>query len=130
MSHDAGVPRATRLPEIEIHDQGVGFELAGPGEALVQLANAFSQALRIEVTPDDGSVVIVRLTDGPVILSHNGTTVEIVGGREQLDELAETLRFVAAGPTTPSAVLPRARRALSRASMAGGRKRTSRDHTV
>jgi hypothetical protein len=92
------------LPEIEIHDQGVGFELAGPGEALLQLANAFSQALRIEVTPDDGSVVIVRLTDGPVILSHNGTTVEIVGGREQLDELAETLRFVAAGPTTPSVV--------------------------
>jgi len=34
--------RATRLPEIEILDNGIGFTLSAPAEALTQLADAFS----------------------------------------------------------------------------------------
>jgi hypothetical protein len=65
---------ATRLPEIEIRDGGIGFALRGPPEALIQLAEAFSgDVLSIEVTPDDGSVIVVRLADdGPVIMRHEG----------------------------------------------------------
>jgi len=97
--------RATRLPEIEILDNGIGFTLSAPAEALTQLADAFSgDVISIEVTPDDGSVVVVRLTEGPVTMHHEGSNVEIVDGRDALDHLAGTLRFVAAGPQVPSSV--------------------------
>jgi hypothetical protein len=98
--------RATRLPEIEIRDDGIGFALHGPPEALIQLAEAFSGDIRsVEVTPDDGSVIVVRLADeGPVIMRHEGLQVDIVGGRAALDQLADALRFVAAGPAVPSSV--------------------------
>jgi hypothetical protein len=97
---------ANRLPEIEIHDDGIGFALHGPRDALTQLADAFSgDALSIEVTPDDGSVIVVRLADGgPVTMRHEGLKVDIVGGRAALDQLAVALRFVAAGPAIPSSV--------------------------
>jgi hypothetical protein len=98
--------RATRLPEIQIHDEGIGFELIAPGEALVQLADAFSGAvLSVEVTPDDGSVFVVRVTRGPVVISHDGTNVSAVGGRAELDGFGAWLRsVVAAAPEEPPAI--------------------------
>jgi hypothetical protein len=88
-----------------VHDHGVGFELWAPSEALRQLADAFSgEVLSAEITPDDGSVLIIRVTAGPVVISHDGVRVEIVGGREALDELAVWLRFAADGPQVPSTV--------------------------
>lgn len=33
---------ATRLPEIEVSDHGVGFELWAPSDALIQMADSFS----------------------------------------------------------------------------------------
>ena len=60
-------------------------------------------ATRVEVTADGWSVV-VRLTDGPVVLSHVGRRVMVVGGRAGLDQFADALRFVAAGPQVPSEV--------------------------
>jgi hypothetical protein len=77
--------------------------LSGPAEALTQLADAFSgDVISIEVTPDDRSVIVVRLTEGLVTMRHEGSNVEIVGGRDALDDLAYTLRFVAAGPVRSS----------------------------
>lgn len=101
---DVAVPRETWLPFIEIHDNGFGFELHGPSEALIQLADAFSgDVVSAEVTPDDGSVIRVRLAnEGPVTIRHQGFRVDIVGGRAALDQLADALRFVAAGPAVPS----------------------------
>jgi hypothetical protein len=100
------VPRATWLPAIEVRDDGFGFELSGPSEALVQLADAFSgDVVSAEVTPDDGSVIVVRVAnEGPVTIRHQGLRVDIVGGRAALDQLADALRFVAAGPAVPSTV--------------------------
>jgi hypothetical protein len=78
------VPRETWLPFIEIHDNGFGFELHGPSEALIQ-------------------VIRVRLAnEGPVTIRHQGFRVDIVGGRAALYQLADALRFVAAGPAVPS----------------------------
>jgi hypothetical protein len=97
---DVAVPRKTWLPFIEVRDDGFGFELSGPSEALTQLADAFSEdVVSAEVTPDDGSVIVVRLiNEGPVTIRHQGLRVDIVGGRAALDQLADALRFVAAGP--------------------------------
>ncbi len=95
--------RETRLSDFEVRDGLGGFELAAPAEALVQLADAIGDATRVEVTTDRGSVV-VRLTEGPVVLSHVGGRVRVVGGRAGLDHFADTLRFVAAGPQVASAV--------------------------
>jgi hypothetical protein len=98
--------RATRLPEIEIREQTVGFELAAPAEALLQLADAFSGEVRsIEVTPDDGSTLVVGVTTGPVTLSHEGPRVEISGGRNELDGFAAYLRsVVATRPARPRSI--------------------------
>jgi hypothetical protein len=100
---DGAVVRETRLPDIEVHDDPDGFELAAPAEALVRLADAMRDAVRVEVAAEGGSVVVV-LTDGPVVLSHVGRRVQVVGGRAGLDRFADTLRFVAAGPQVPSEV--------------------------
>lgn len=79
--------------------------MVAPGEALIQFAHAFSEALSIEITPDDGSVVVVRLADdGPLVISHDGNRVDVVGGRAALDAFAEWRRFVAAGPAVPSEI--------------------------
>jgi hypothetical protein len=97
----------TRLTEIEIYDDGIGFEFVSPSEALEQLADAFSgEVLSIEVTPDDGSVVVVRVADdGLVVICHEGNKVDIVGGRAELDGFARWLRsVVTARPTAPSAI--------------------------
>jgi len=97
--------RPTRLPDIQIRDDGYGFTLLAPAEALIQLADLFAEALRVEVTPGDGSVIVVRRADdGPVTMRHEGLNVEIVGGRDVLDNFADTLRVVAAGPTVPSSI--------------------------
>lgn len=96
----------TWLPQIEVHDDGAGFSVLGPPEALTQLADAFAgDVISAEVTPDDGSVIVVRVVEeGPVTMRHQGVNVEIVGGRDALDRFADALRFVAAGPATPSPV--------------------------
>ena len=104
--------RVRWLPGIEVHDEGVGFELIAPPLALVQLAEAldhlvgtFSEGVvSTEITPDDRSVLVFRLTNGPVVISHERMHVQVVGGRAELDGLAAFLRSVAAGPSKPSGV--------------------------
>jgi hypothetical protein len=91
------------VPNIEVVEDAGGFELVATAEALVQLADAMREATRVEVGSDTGAVVVLP-SEGPVAFSHVGRRVEVVGGRSELDQFADALRFVAAGPALPSTV--------------------------
>jgi hypothetical protein len=92
------------LPLLEVRDTGPGFTLSGPRDALAQLADGIvvEDLKSMEVTPDDGSVITIRVeSDGhPVEIKHSGQQVSIVGGRDTLSYLADSLRFLAASRRT------------------------------
>jgi len=120
----------TWLPSIEVRDTGEGFEVLGPREALTQLAEAFAgDVISAEVTPDDGSVIVVRvLDDGPVVMRHQCSHVEIAGGRAS----PRSFRGLAAPPRDGFSHSPVARStpspsgALCRPPVVGRRQRTRR----
>ncbi|MEV4135645.1 hypothetical protein AB0J72_26150 [Dactylosporangium sp. NPDC049742] len=74
---------------------GGELELAGPPAAL----RALSELLRCEVepveVPTEGGTVAQEITDGPLLVGLNDTTLRLTGGRTYLDIVWDALDGVA-----------------------------------
>jgi len=81
-----------------------GIRPGGTTRGTSSAGNRFSEegVRSVEVTPADGSCVVVRLVvSGPVRVTHEGTRVDVAGGRAGVSKLAAWLKFVAADPASP-----------------------------
>ena len=97
----------TRIPEMTLSYDDTSFELAGPAEALRGLASAVELAREpIVVSAGEGDEAFITVTrsSGPLAMTHDGPHAVLAGSKASLEHFAQTLRFVATGPQTPSPV--------------------------
>lgn len=98
----------TQIPEIILQHDEHGFSLAGSSDALRTLAAAVETTATVEISLADrpgGASVAFRRAEGPLLMTHDGPHAELCGGQAGLEEFSHVLRFVAAGPQTPSSIL-------------------------
>jgi hypothetical protein len=91
---------------VTLIDRGqLGFDLEGDPDSLRALADSLAtgEALRVSAKGGQGLISIVR-ADGLTVMAHRSSHATFTGRQEHLDLLAETLRYVADGPSIPSPV--------------------------
>ncbi|MBJ7330031.1 MAG: hypothetical protein JHC95_09055 [Solirubrobacteraceae bacterium] len=94
----------SRRLNIDVREDRLGFGLVADAQALVHLADAVRDSDRVEVDAVEAGVITVELSSGLLVLSHAGRHVFVTGARSCLDQFAETLRFIAAGPDVASSI--------------------------
>jgi hypothetical protein len=86
------------VPGITLSHDDIGFFVEGDSDALLALAHAVEQAMRVETSSADGSPasLSVTLSSEPLVVSYDGNHARLVGSNASLYLFAQTLRSLAA----------------------------------